>query len=1670
MVNSDQHFLRKNYWWQSEPGVENVTIQLNLESTFELDFISVTFKYTKPHSMVMEKSSDGGKSWSALQYFSYDCFRVFPTVPNLITRAEGEPYCEQRFSDSSDVESAVVFKVEDILDGAGVDESSGKELKMVTNVRIRLIKFHALPYITDATADKLRYFYSISQLEIGGKCFCNGHASKCVSSDPYEAFVSDKVYGVCQCAHFTQGTNCDSCKPMYNALEWKPWTEQNQFECRECKCNNHASVCRFNQTQRELSMTGGSSSRGEGDGGQCVNCDDETEGAHCDRCRVGYHLQLGRLISDRFPCRMCDYDPRGVTGEICDPKTGKVFCKPKVTGPRCDTCVEGTYGLGYGSVEGCMSCECAPGGSRTPACDSRKSGKCDCRYGFTGQKCEQVESGSFIPTFDHFRLEAESSQSNARKIIMKQYGLKTWTGDGFVELRSGETLKFEISSEQFPRTSKPLLFIPFLRVKPIDSQHSFTLSMRTVLGGKESERRSMGSKWTTLCQAEYGIRNPSQSTSVEVNQQNTIWGWLRMGDEMLLCLQMDIPVQIILSIDQSKSGEESLSSLEIDSLILAPYPKGTSVGDFGLSEEDIVSSYCIEQQMSLLSGPLTMSKMNDKCRQYTIAVQAELYNGAKSCDCNKFGTKDGSQKQQCEPMGGQCGCKTNVIGRQCDQCLLGTYNITHKEGCQDCSCNMLGTKPGTFCDPQTGDCQCLPGFSGKNCDECEEGRFGFPKCDECQCNGKSASCDPESGKCLECTQHSAGFNCELCEDGYYLDATNPEVSATCRACSCPGTFQDSLNKSIAFFASGCTVDSKDSSSVRCSCLAGYKGDLCTECAPGYFGNPAAGIQCRECECHGNELDPVHKCDSRSGVCLGCRNSADGDKCDRCKEGFFGDPTDPTIGCSACRCDRSGTLDKTCGPSGCSCDDVTGSCYCKPNVIGAECSQCAANHFNISHPDGCQPCECASYGSRENMCDPVTGFCACLPYYGGRKCDECGEGEWGDPLDKCHSCDCNPWGSNSNQCSRYSGQCECRTGVRGQKCDECEIGYQGTFPACEPCGSCYDNWKLIMDDLKRESDILADKAAKIEKSGSVGEYTREFQKLDGYIRDIEKLLESNKEAADRLKQLKDTVESSKLRADLLEEELVKYEASIETQSGDLDRLRLQLDQARRDMNESSRRIEILKAKKDGLAADSLLGIKDRISKASEMSKQAMADSLSEMESLVSIEKQLDYIERQLTLIDPTQYQETVEEFQETFEELETQVNSTQVFIAEMTKLMCGGVDPTIGSCDTCGGPRCSFCGNTPTAEGIVLATCKGATTYSRKAESKLKEIIALLDAKLTRAREVLQEVNEALSLVEITSLSAEDLRRRAEDAQEMASNLNKTFTDQLTSIAEQKALSYRYLDDVSKLLKAIDNFQMPNITQKDIENLEREMRSMEAQVDEMAKVTQQMQANASLVRTLLQDALTARKLAESVMSDVMKLMNMLTDAVQYNNLTEQAINDTKLLLSQMGAKVDGLRSDMAGLDKLVNQTADSLKSVLQCRDTLASLMSSLTVELSDAEAVVNQANATVAKTGQDADDLREDFDRLEQFLDDKITETNQVSQKAEDALEHATELTDGAQEVFDRFQSLNRRLFDQIRKFRDYGQKIDALNNRLEDAWEKIRYQYKLKYDPQCTKINFPESL
>ena len=47
------------------------------------------------------------------------------------------------------------------------------------------------------------------------------------------------------------------------------------------------------------------------------------------------------------------------------------------------------------------------------------------------------------------------------------------------------------------------------------------------------------------------------------------------------------------------------------------------------------------------------------------------------CDCDPTG----AISSVCDPQGGQCQCKPNVIGRRCDQCAPGTFGF----GPQGCS-------------------------------------------------------------------------------------------------------------------------------------------------------------------------------------------------------------------------------------------------------------------------------------------------------------------------------------------------------------------------------------------------------------------------------------------------------------------------------------------------------------------------------------------------------------------------------------------------------------------------------------------------------------------------------------------------------------------------------------------------------------------------------------------------------------------------------------------------------------------------------------------------------------------------------------------------------------------------------------------------------------------------
>lgn len=246
------------------------------------------------------------------------------------------------------------------------------------------------------------------------------------------------------------------------------------------------------------------------------------------------------------------------------------------------------------------------------------------------------------------------------------------------------------------------------------------------------------------------------------------------------------------------------------------------------------------------------------------------------------------------------------------------------------------------------------------------------------------------------------------------------------------------------------------------CPVGYVGAACELCADGYYGNPT-GIggpvqACQACDCNGNvDLNAVGNCNRTTGDCLKCIHNTAGPHCDQCLPGFFGDPfASPHGQCEQCSCYPRGTEQTDNGVN--MCDQQTGNCHCKANVIGRDCNECKNGYWNIMSGNGCESCNCDPIGSYNSTCDTFTGQCRCKPGVTGKKCDQCQEYQYGFSVDGCKPCDCDPSGSRGFQCDQ-NGQCLCNDNVEGLRCDRCK---ENTYDRNQGCIDCPDCYNLVQD--------------------------------------------------------------------------------------------------------------------------------------------------------------------------------------------------------------------------------------------------------------------------------------------------------------------------------------------------------------------------------------------------------------------------------------------------------------------------------------------------------------------------------------------------------------------------------------------------------------------------------
>ncbi|KAL7987769.1 hypothetical protein Chor_006688, partial [Crotalus horridus] len=214
-------------------------------------------------------------------------------------------------------------------------------------------------------------------------------------------------------------------------------------------------------------------------------------------------------------------------------------------------------------------------------------------------------------------------------------------------------------------------------------------------------------------------------------------------------------------------------------------------------------------------------------------------------------------------------------------------------------------------------CACEHNTCGESCDRCCPGFNQRPwqagtflikhECEACNCHGKAQECYYDQmvadkkqslnihgeylggGICINCTQNTAGINCETCIDGYFRPkGIHPKNHQPCRPCHC---------YSVGSLDGTCVKDEKQATGGMhpgsCHCKPGFGGERCDRCALGYKNFP----QCVPCNC---SLKGSLNDDPCEGPCR-CKVYVEGKNCDRCKAGFFNLQQENPQGCEACFC-------------------------------------------------------------------------------------------------------------------------------------------------------------------------------------------------------------------------------------------------------------------------------------------------------------------------------------------------------------------------------------------------------------------------------------------------------------------------------------------------------------------------------------------------------------------------------------------------------------------------------------------------------------------------------------------------------------------------------------------------------------------------------------------------
>eukprot|EP00117_Sycon_ciliatum_P039411 scpid10090/ scgid4147/ Laminin subunit beta-3; Epiligrin subunit bata; Kalinin B1 chain; Kalinin subunit beta; Laminin B1k chain; Laminin-5 subunit beta; Nicein subunit beta len=196
------------------------------------------------------------------------------------------------------------------------------------------------------------------------RCSCDAHGTESCDSDT----------GVCFCKNYVDGKQCDVCSDGSHTAS------THLDSCTPCSC-----VANTTQAKNTCDMSSG-----------ICNCLDKYSGHRCQSCSLG-HYQSGK------DCIPCECSSKGANDNHCNVATGQCKCKPGYGGRQCSVCANGHFlpdttlakspCVAFDSNLECQACYCSLKGSTSSSCTDGR-GICQCKPGYTGEKCDSCTSAN----------------------------------------------------------------------------------------------------------------------------------------------------------------------------------------------------------------------------------------------------------------------------------------------------------------------------------------------------------------------------------------------------------------------------------------------------------------------------------------------------------------------------------------------------------------------------------------------------------------------------------------------------------------------------------------------------------------------------------------------------------------------------------------------------------------------------------------------------------------------------------------------------------------------------------------------------------------------------------------------------------------------------------------------------------------------------------------------------------------------------------------------------------------------------------------------------------------------------------------------------------------------------------------------------------------------------